>query len=158
MEIRFKPRPMALDYRCFMCGRKPDVGFRLKAGFIRPGRPEIVRVILLVDNDQRVLTDAKINLEKYGFRVLTVDPARGIKEHAFSLIEEHKPEMIIMDGIMPDIKGSELIKELREGKSYSGYIVGNSISSRETCAMLREGADFTIMDNNMFDLLNHFDI
>jgi len=157
MEIRFKPRTLSLDPRCFMCTEQPVTGVRLKAGYLKPGRPEVVKTILLVDDNSDFLKTARLILDEYAVKVVAVDPTLLIREQVFKLVNEHKPDLVVMDGLMPDVLGVELIKELRQNIGYHGYIAANSSSGKQTSRMMQEGADFSILDKNIYDLLNHFD-
>ena len=157
MEIRFGPRPMALDHRCFMRVEQPVAGLRLKAEYLKPGRPEVIKTILLVDDDSNFLKMALLLIDKYSVKVVATDTKLLIREQVFNLINEHKPDLIVVDGQMPDISGSQLVKELRQNFGYSGYIAANSSSGEQMMGMMEEGADFMIESKIFFNFLGYLE-
>ncbi|MBQ7506853.1 MAG: response regulator [Lachnospiraceae bacterium] len=65
--------------------------------------------ILLVDDDEDMLALTGRWLEKAGYRV---SKAPSGKE-ALALIEEEKPDLVLLDYAMPDMNGPEVLKEIR---------------------------------------------
>ena len=145
------------DYRCFMAaGHSPAVGVQLKAEFVKPGWPQVIKTILLVDDNPGYLAVAQMILKDLNIKVIAVDPAFPIREQVLRLIEAHKPDLIIMDGEMPDVSGLELVKELRGNIKYEGYIAANSASNKQMREMERVGADFSIAWKVISNLLGYF--
>ncbi len=66
--------------------------------------------ILLVDDEQDVLDFLKYNFEKEGFTVHTARDGESGKVLATKI----KPDLIILDVMMPGIDGVEVCRELRE--------------------------------------------
>lgn len=66
-------------------------------------------MILAVDDDPDVLFTVKAILKKEGFEVIT---ANGGAE-ALELLKTHTPELVLLDVMMPDIDGWEVLKEIR---------------------------------------------
>ncbi len=66
--------------------------------------------ILLIDDEQDVLDFLKYNFEKEGFCVHTANDGESGK----TLAEQLKPDLIILDVMMPGIDGVEVCRELRE--------------------------------------------
>ena len=66
--------------------------------------------ILLVDDEKDILEFLSYNLEKEGFIVLTAN--NGIK--ALELVESYKPDLIILDVMMPEMDGIEVCQKIRE--------------------------------------------
>ncbi|MEA3477678.1 MAG: response regulator transcription factor [Bacteroidota bacterium] len=66
--------------------------------------------ILLIDDEQDVLDFLKYNFEKEGFYVYTANDGESGK----ALAEQLKPELIILDVMMPGIDGMEVCRELRQ--------------------------------------------
>ncbi|WP_129691825.1 response regulator transcription factor [Gottfriedia acidiceleris] len=65
--------------------------------------------ILVVDDEEHILTLIKFNLEQAGFQVVTAtDGEEGLQK----AIEE-KPELIVLDLMLPKKDGMEVCKELR---------------------------------------------
>jgi two-component system alkaline phosphatase synthesis response regulator PhoP len=65
--------------------------------------------ILLVDDEQDILTFISYNLKKEGFEVLT---ALSGKE-AIQIAQKEKPDLIVIDVMMPEMDGIETCHELR---------------------------------------------
>jgi len=148
---------MALDYRCFTCVEQPAAGVRLKAEYLKPGRPGAIKTILLVDDDPGFINIALQMLENYSVKVVAVDTKLLIREQVFKLVNEHKPDLIVMDGQMPDVLGVELVKELRQNFGYHGYIAANSLSGKQMRMMMEEGADFKIENKRFFKFLGYLE-
>lgn len=66
--------------------------------------------ILVVEDDREIVRLLKYNLEKEGFRVLTA--ADG--EAGLSAARKEKPELLILDAMLPKLDGFELLKALRK--------------------------------------------
>ncbi|MFA4844476.1 MAG: response regulator [Candidatus Margulisiibacteriota bacterium] len=143
------------DYRCFMAaGHSPAVGVQLKAEFVKPGRPQVIKTILLVDDDPNYLKSAQQLLRDYNVKVVAVDPGLPIREQGLKLVAEHNPELVVMDGQMFNTSGPELVKELRDLK-YKGYIAANSASGKKNKEMMGVGADFVIPGKGFFNFLGY---
>ncbi|MFF3023611.1 winged helix-turn-helix domain-containing protein [Gottfriedia sp. NPDC057948] len=65
--------------------------------------------ILVVDDEEHILTLIKFNLEQAGFQVVT---ATDGEEGLLKAVEE-KPELIVLDLMLPKKDGMEVCKELR---------------------------------------------
>jgi len=66
--------------------------------------------ILVVDDEPSIVTLVKFNLEKSGFAVETASDGR----QAVSLSEEHPFDLIVLDIMLPELDGIEVLKELRK--------------------------------------------
>jgi len=65
--------------------------------------------ILVVEDDRAILRGLKDNLEYESYEVLTaMDGAQG-----YELIQEHGPDLIILDLMMPKMNGYELCRRVR---------------------------------------------
>lgn len=76
------------------------------------GRPP--NTILLIDDDEVSRYVIGGELAKLGYRV---NEARGGRE-ALRLMEQHRPDAIILDIAMPEMNGFEVLRELRRMDSY----------------------------------------
>ncbi|MHB8628025.1 MAG: response regulator [Aggregatilineales bacterium] len=65
--------------------------------------------IMVVDDDPGMLALLEIILKRKGFSVVTADGAY----RALRLIEREKPDLFILDVMMPGITGLELCQQLR---------------------------------------------
>jgi len=75
--------------------------------------------ILLVDDEDDILEFLSYNLKKEGFRVFTA--INGIE--AISLAREKKPDLIILDVMMPQMDGIETCERLRTYPELSNCII-----------------------------------
>ena len=68
--------------------------------------------VLVIDDDEIVREALRLSLKLYGFHAyLAKDGATGIK-----LAQEKKPEFILLDWMMPQMSGLEVVAELKHQK------------------------------------------
>jgi DNA-binding response OmpR family regulator len=74
--------------------------------------PEVIqnRRILVVDDEERMVRFIHLNLEHDGFRVL--DAYRGAQ--ALEKLRTGLPDLILLDVMLPDIDGFEVLRTIRE--------------------------------------------
>ena len=66
-------------------------------------------IILVIDDEKDSLEIIRCNLENHGFRVIaTQNPIEGLK-----IAEKQKPDLIILDVIIPEMNGFQCCKEIR---------------------------------------------
>ncbi|MEN4012778.1 MAG: response regulator transcription factor [Bellilinea sp.] len=68
------------------------------------------RIILVVDDEERMARFIRLNLEHDGFRV--VEAHRGLD--AIRQLRDAMPDVVILDVMMPDLDGFEALKMMRE--------------------------------------------
>lgn len=68
------------------------------------------RVILVVDDEERMARFIRLNLEHDGFQV--VEAYRGLD--AIHKLRDSMPDVVILDVMMPDMDGFEVLKLIRE--------------------------------------------
>ena len=68
------------------------------------------RLILVVDDEPRMIRFIRMNLELEGYQV--VEASNGID--ALDEVRKHMPELVIMDVMMPKMDGFETLRLLRE--------------------------------------------
>jgi two-component system alkaline phosphatase synthesis response regulator PhoP len=68
--------------------------------------------ILLVDDEPDILEFISYNLNKEGFEVFTSNNGRD----AIKIAVKEKPELIILDVMMPDLDGIETCRVIREDR------------------------------------------
>ena len=66
--------------------------------------------IFVVDDDQNLANLTKVALTKKGYEVMTFYEARKAIEEA----KKQKPDLILMDIMLPGVSGAEAVKELRK--------------------------------------------
>jgi PAS domain S-box-containing protein len=65
--------------------------------------------VLIVDDDLAVLRSLDEQIVEHGYRVLTA----RCGEEALALVESESPDVVILDLLLPDIEGSEIILRLK---------------------------------------------
>lgn len=65
--------------------------------------------VLIVEDETAIVTLLKYNLEREGFRVY----ATGDGEEAITMVKEYKPDIIVLDWMLPSMTGIEVCKQLR---------------------------------------------
>jgi DNA-binding response OmpR family regulator len=71
------------------------------------------RLILVVDDEERMARFIHLNLDHDGFQV--IEAYRGMQ--AIQILRDSLPDLIILDVMMPDIDGFEALKMIREVSS-----------------------------------------
>jgi CheY-like chemotaxis protein len=154
-------RPLIFTGRCLMVEpAKPAKreGVKFKPEFAKPGRPEVIKKILVVDDNSAVL---EATLEYLSFKCQNcqnraVDPKLPIRPQVISLVNDLCPDLIVLDGSMPGVTGEELTRELRDpsGRNFPGYILANTDRYRMRDAMLLAGADFWVPEKLLASYLD----
>jgi CheY-like chemotaxis protein len=73
--------------------------------------------ILLVDDEQINLEFFEVMLTKLGFTIEKADDGA----HALELVKKFKPDLIILDNVMPRLSGWEVTKILKTHEEYRDY-------------------------------------
>jgi two-component system KDP operon response regulator KdpE len=71
------------------------------------------RMVLVVDDEERMVRFIRLNLEHDGFQVFEAD--KGMK--AVNLIREQLPDIVLLDVMLPDLDGYEVLKLIRQHNS-----------------------------------------
>ena len=66
--------------------------------------------ILLIDDDHKVLEILEESLKRQGYRVNTASNGR----QALKLFETQNPQLVVIDMMLPDMNGLEVMAQLRE--------------------------------------------
>ena len=75
--------------------------------------------ILLVDDEKDILEFLSYNLKKEGFRIDTAN--NGIS--ALKKLEKSKPDLIILDVMMPEMDGIEVCEKIREQDNFDDVLI-----------------------------------
>lgn len=75
--------------------------------------------ILLADDEADILEFLGYNLEREGYRVLKADNG----QKAVALAREHKPQLVILDVMMPVMDGMEACAEIRKNRELSDSLI-----------------------------------
>ena len=65
--------------------------------------------VLVVDDEPRILRFTRLSLAASGYEVITA--AKG--QEALSLVQSDKPDIMLLDVVLPDTDGLEVLKKLR---------------------------------------------
>ncbi len=75
-----------------------------------PGRGRTGPTVLLVDDDERVRELVRVTLELEGYAVREA----GSAEEGMAAIEERKPDLVLLDVMMPHVDGWEMLRRIQE--------------------------------------------
>jgi len=94
--------------------------------------------ILLADDDPTIADTLAPFLERAGFHVLVVSDGMSALEKA----QKHRPELIILDVLMPRMDGRETLRRLRKSNIWTPTILLTQVGeASERALALEEGAD-----------------
>ena len=94
--------------------------------------------ILLADDDPTIADSLAPFLERAGFHVLVVSDGMSALEKA----QAHRPELIILDVLMPRMDGRETLRRLRKINIWTPTILLTQVGeASERALALEEGAD-----------------
>lgn len=94
-------------------------------------------LVLAVDDEAGILKLLRLELSAQGFHIITASGA----EDAYKLAEEQRPEVILLDIMMPDVTGLEFMRELRDRFDTPIILVTGKNSEKDKVAGLELGAD-----------------
>ena len=89
--------------------------------------------ILIVDDETDILEFLSYNLKKEGFEVFTA--LNGKK--ALEVAAQVRPQLIILDIMMPEMDGIETCKKLRENRNYDDAIIAFLTARDEDLAQIK---------------------
>jgi two-component system, OmpR family, KDP operon response regulator KdpE len=94
-------------------------------------------LILAVDDEPGVLRLIKLELSSQGLRVVTASDG----EEAIRIAEQQRPDMVILDIMMPDISGLEVMRRMRERSSVPVILLTAKDHDQDKVKGLDMGAD-----------------
>jgi DNA-binding response OmpR family regulator len=97
------------------------------------------RTILVVDDEEDILQFLRLVLGERGYTVVTA--ADGAD--ALTQAQIHRPDLVLLDVMMPDMDGWEVLKVLRSDEETSGLpvaMLSARSEARDRMQGLREGA------------------
>jgi len=95
------------------------------------------RKILIVDDEERMVRFIRLNLEHDGFRV--IEAYNG--NQAINKIRSNLPDLILLDVMMPDIDGFEVLRILRETSNIPVIMITAKGEEDDRVRGLELGAD-----------------
>ena len=111
------------------------------------------RRILVVDDEPRVLKFIEIDLRTRGFDVITSTSGK----EALEMVKTRKPDILLLDIIMPEIDGFEVLRQLRAFSNVPVIAFSAGHSSRRE--VLGSGAsDYIKKPFNTGDVVDKIDL
>ena len=94
-------------------------------------------LVLVADDEPRITKLVSIALGEEGFRVVTA----GGGEEALAKAEEVRPDIVLLDIVMPDLDGIEVMRQLRERRPVAVILLTAKGSTADKAKGLDLGAD-----------------
>jgi two-component system alkaline phosphatase synthesis response regulator PhoP/two-component system response regulator VicR len=73
----------------------------------------VPKKILAVDDEKHIVRLVQVNLERAGYEVVTANDGR----EALQKVQEEKPDLVVLDVMMPYMDGFEVLQNLRRNPS-----------------------------------------
>lgn len=80
------------------------------SGAAAPARSRPAPLVLIVDDDPRIREFVRVNLEMDGFAVREA----GSADEGLAVLEEEPPDLILLDVMMPNVDGWEMLQRVRQ--------------------------------------------
>ena len=93
--------------------------------------------ILAIDDEEDLIQLIRFGLEGAAYRVLSADSA----ESGLELIRKSKPDLILLDVVLPEMDGLELLRLVRPEVEAPIILVSGQRSGGERALGLKAGAD-----------------
>jgi len=90
------------------------IGSPVPSPAARPPVVEEVHTILAVDDDDSILRVMELILQGKKYKVLTAHNGR----EALARVRDTMPDLIVLDGMLPDVHGFEICKQLKQSERY----------------------------------------
>lgn len=84
-----------------------------------------IAIVDIIEDEQSIAQMYKIKFEAEGYEVFTAD--NGV--HGLELIKHHKPDVVLLDIMMPEMTGDVMLKKLRAtewGKDVKVIVLTNT--------------------------------
>ncbi|MGE0598056.1 MAG: response regulator [Dehalococcoidia bacterium] len=94
-------------------------------------------LLLVVDDEAGILRLLKLELSAQGFRVITANSG----EQAVKQADEHRPDAVLLDIMMPGLSGLEVMRRLRERSNLPIILVTAKDKDTDKVRGLELGAD-----------------
>ena len=93
--------------------------------------------VLVVDDDERLLALARLALSRNGVEVETANTPGG----ALEMFCDLRPDLVILDIVMPDLSGWEVLRRIRESSDVAVMLLSGRDSDVDKARGLDLGAD-----------------
>jgi DNA-binding response OmpR family regulator len=95
------------------------------------------KTILVVDDEERLRALVRTYLAQEGFRVLTAGNGR----EALRVAQQEKPDLVILDVMMPEMDGYEFLRAFRRDHNAPVIMLTAKVEESDTVVGLELGAD-----------------
>lgn len=95
------------------------------------------QLVLAIDDEPGILRVIKLDLSDQGFRVLTATNG----EEGLRIAEKHRPDLILLDVVLPGMPGLEVLRELRERSTVPVIMLTAKRAEADKVRGLELGAD-----------------
>lgn len=95
---------------------------------------EVYKSILVIEDNHAILDVITLILQSESYKVAGLNKSADMMSH----IDAHKPDLIILDIMLPDADGRELLEQLRNNES-TAHIPVLMISARYTAQNFQQG-------------------
>jgi two-component system KDP operon response regulator KdpE len=99
--------------------------------------PEYKPVVLAVDDESAILRLIKLELTTQGYRVVTSDDP----DRALDLLDEQRPDLVLLDVMMPQRSGLELMQQIQDRRSVPVILLTGKSTDADKVKGLDLGAD-----------------
>lgn len=93
--------------------------------------------VLVVDDDEQLLALARLALSRNGVEVETAKTS----EEALDLFKGVEPDLVVLDVVLPDISGWEVLRRIREESGVAVMLLSGRDSDVDKARGLDLGAD-----------------
>ncbi len=93
--------------------------------------------VLVIDDDEKLLALARLSLSKNGVDVETAVTS----SRALEIVENGAPDLVVLDIIMPDLSGWEVLRRIRESSDVAVMLLSGRDSEVDKARGLDLGAD-----------------
>jgi CheY-like chemotaxis protein len=106
--------------------------------------------ILLVDDSKAIRMENESALHKAGYDVICAEDG----DSALKLAREHKPDLILLDMILPKMSGPEVLRHLKQDQVTAGIpvVVVSSLTEKNRQKLIDAGAEDYIEKNSLIPM------
>jgi len=94
-------------------------------------------LVLVADDEARITKLVALALADEGFRVVTADGG----EEALRMAEQYRPDVVVLDIVMPDLDGIEVMRELQQRRPVPVILLTAKSTTSDKAKGLDMGAD-----------------
>jgi two-component system KDP operon response regulator KdpE len=94
-------------------------------------------LVLAADDEAGILKLIKLELSTQGFRVVTAEDG----ETALRLLDEHRPEIVLLDIVMPDMDGITVMQTMKDRRNVPVILLTAKGNDSDKVQGLEAGAD-----------------